>query len=142
MVAFALDTSTDYGKRVARRLQDETIVWLTTTNKDGTPEPSPVWFTWDGQSVLVYSLRGTSRERNIRRNAKVALHFDSNGQGGDIVVISGEAAFAEDEPAAHAHPTYAAKYRDGFTRIGVTAEQFSMRYSLPIRVRPTKLRGF
>jgi PPOX class probable F420-dependent enzyme len=75
-------------------------------------------------------------------NACAALNFNTDPRATHVVVITGEASFAEDQPPAHAKTAYADKYRDGFTRIGVTPEQFSMRYSLPMRVRPTKLRGF
>ena len=136
-----IDTTTEYGQRVSRRLREEQVIWFVTVNRDGTPEPSPVWFYWDGETILIYSLRDTARQRNVLRNGRVALHFDST-QGGNVVVFTGEASVAQDAPAAHANPPYAEKYRDGFRRIGVTAEQFSQRYSLPIRVRPTKLRGF
>ena len=37
---FNLDTSTDFGARVARRLAEERIIWLTTVREDGQPEPS------------------------------------------------------------------------------------------------------
>ena len=39
-----IDTSTPFGARAAARLAGETIVWLTTAGKDGTPHPKPVWF--------------------------------------------------------------------------------------------------
>jgi PPOX class probable F420-dependent enzyme len=136
-----IDTSTPFGERVARRLREEIVVWLVTTRPDGTPEPSPVWFYWDGDSFLIYSLANTVRQRNITRNPRVALHFDST-RGGDIVIFTGEARIASDAPAAYQHAAYVEKYRADFVRIGSTPERFSMRYRVPIRVRPQKLRGF
>jgi len=115
---------------------------MVTVNADGTPEPSPVWFYWDGTAFVIYSRAGTPRERNIRRNARVALHFDSTGHGSNIVVFSGAAEIADDLPPPHEMPEYANKYRAGFARIGVTPEQFSYAYPLALRVRPTRLRGF
>ena len=32
-----IDTTTDFGKRVERRLREETMIWLTTVRRDGTP---------------------------------------------------------------------------------------------------------
>ena len=40
------DTTTPFGRQVARRLQEEPIGWLTTVGADGTPQPNPVWFFW------------------------------------------------------------------------------------------------
>jgi PPOX class probable F420-dependent enzyme len=136
-----IDTSTEFGARVARRLRDETVMWLTTVRADGTPDPSPIWFHWDGESFLIYSQPNTPKLRNIERSPNVALNFDGNGTGGDIIIFNGQARIAPDEPPAHQVPDYAAKYTQGFQRIGMTPEQFSQAYSIPIRVTPTRVRG-
>src|SRR5713226_2640394 len=119
-----IDTTTPFGERVARRLREEIVMWLVTTRPDGTPEPSQVWFSWDGETFLIYSLRDTPRQRNLMRNRRVALHFDSN-RGGDVVVFTGEASIDETAPPAHANSAYADKYRTDFERIGTTPERFS-----------------
>jgi PPOX class probable F420-dependent enzyme len=136
-----IDPSTDFGARVERRLRDEIVIWLVTVGPSGAPEPAPVWFLWDGQSFVIYSRAGTPRERNLRRNAHVALHFDGNGQGGDIVVFSGEVTVDESLPPAHANAAYLAKYADRMRRVSGSPEQFSAAYPLPLRIRPTRLRG-
>jgi PPOX class probable F420-dependent enzyme len=134
-----IDQSTPFGQRVAQRLDADVVIWLTTVHADGTPEPSPVWFLWNGESFLIYSLRNTTREKNIRRNPRVSLNFDSTN-GGDVVVFTGTAEVVDDTPAADANQKYVEKYRDRIARFS-TPENFAKRYSLPIRVRPTKLRG-
>jgi PPOX class probable F420-dependent enzyme len=141
-VSLRLDTSTEFGARVERRLRDEEVVWLVTTNRDGSPEPSPVWFIWDGDTFLIYSRAGTARERNIRRNPLVSLHFDSGTNGENVVVVAGEATLPRGEPPPYEHAEYLAKYREGLSRLGMTPEQFAEGYPLVVRVRPTRLRGF
>ncbi len=141
-MTFTLDTSTEFGARVEQRLRDEQVIWLTTVNADGTPEPSPVWFYWDGDSFLIYSKAGTPREKNIRRNGRVSLNFNSNEGGNNIIVFSGEATIAENEPPPHEMREYSDKYAAGYKRIGYTAQQFSHAYPLPIRIRPRRVRGF
>ncbi len=37
-----LDMNTEFGQRVARRLAEERIAWLTTVDSSGTPQPRPV----------------------------------------------------------------------------------------------------
>ena len=71
-----IDTATDSGRRVAQRLENERLVWLTTVAPDGTPQPSPVWFLWDGGSVLIYSQPNRPKLRHIQRNPNVASNFD------------------------------------------------------------------
>ena len=48
-----LDLTTPFGERVARRLREERLIWLVTIDAHGRPQPSPVWFWWDGTSFLL-----------------------------------------------------------------------------------------
>jgi PPOX class probable F420-dependent enzyme len=141
MTSLTIDEGTEFGSRAARHLRDDRVVWLTTVSRAG-PLPSPVWFLWDGdETVLVYSLDGTARTRNIEANPRVSLNFAGDGSGGDIVVLSGHAAAHREAPPAHHIEAYVAKYRWGFDRLGLTPEQFAARYSVPIRIRLVRLRG-
>ncbi len=136
-----IDESTDLGAQVVRHLRGDRVAWLTTVTPGGAPLPSPVWFWWDGNdSVLVFSLPDTARTRNIETNPKVSLNFAGDGDGGDIVILSGSAAVDRNVSADGVGP-YIEKYRWGFERLRVTPEQFAQRYSVPIRIRLTKVRG-
>jgi PPOX class probable F420-dependent enzyme len=73
-----LDTTTEAGGRVERRLREEQIIWMTTVRSDGQPQSVPVWFFWDGEKFLVYSQPGRQKLRNIERNPRVDLNLNSN----------------------------------------------------------------
>ncbi len=133
--------STPFGERVERRLREEPIIWLTTTGADGTPQPNPVWFLWDGDSFLVYSLPDAARLPHIQRTPRVALHFDGNGKGGDIVIFTGEARVSQDEPPADQVPVYVEKYQDFIARSFGTPAAFAAKYSVALRITPSKVRG-
>ena len=135
------DTTTEFGSRVERRLRDEHVIWLTTVRDDSAPQPSPVWFLWDGQTFLIFSQPNKPKLRNIAANPNVALNLESNG-GGDVVIFSGEAAIVGDAPQEHEIAAYVAKYREYIARLGQTPESFAKEYSVAVRVRPTRLRGF
>ncbi|PWU21894.1 MAG: TIGR03667 family PPOX class F420-dependent oxidoreductase [Candidatus Rokuibacteriota bacterium] len=136
-----LDGSTEFGARAARRLTDDKLAWLTTVSQDGTPQPVPVWFLWDGaDSILLYSRPGTPKLHNVERSSGVSLHLDGDGLGGDIVVCLGEACVSDDPPA-HELPEYVAKYTWGFERNGWSAEEFSSLYSVPLRIALRRIRG-
>ncbi len=138
---FTLDTETPFGQRAQRRLRDELIGWLITTSPDGTPQPVPVWFLWDRpDSFLVYSKPGTAKLRNIAERPRVALHLDGDGTGGDIVVVLGEAALADDPPA-HEVPAYVEKYAELIAGHTWTPESFAAEYSVAVRIVATRLRG-
>jgi PPOX class probable F420-dependent enzyme len=136
-----IDTSSEFGQRAARRLREEKLAWLTTVGPSGTPQPVPVWFLWDeDDTLLVYSRPDTPKLRNIERNPHVSLNLDGNGQGGDIVVLTGEAAVSDDPPASEL-PAYVEKYTWGFDRNNWSPEEFAGLYSVPIRIRAARLRG-
>ena len=64
-----LDTTTEFGAHVARRLRDELIGWLVTVSPRGRPQPSAIWFLWDGaSSLLIYSQPDAPKLRNIAAN--------------------------------------------------------------------------
>src|SRR5215471_1070757 len=82
-----IDANTEFGARVLRRLDDESTAWLTTIGVDGTPHPRPIWFYWDGETILIYSQPNTFKLRHIETNPKASFNFDGDGHGGNIVVL-------------------------------------------------------
>jgi PPOX class probable F420-dependent enzyme len=133
-----------FGVRVRERLRSEQVIWFTTVGADGTPQPNPVWFLWEeaASSLLVYNRPDAYRLSHIRRRPHVTLHFDGNGHGGDIVVLSGAAGLAPDEPAPHKHRGYLDKYRPAMIRVSGSAEAFSSSYPVAVRVEVRRVRGF
>ena len=136
------DPTTPFGARVERRLREEEVIWLTTVRRDGTPQPNPVWFVWNGETLLIYTLPDSFKVRNIRRSPRVSLHFDSGVNGEDVVVFTGTASLDENAPTAQENPAYLEKYGEDIVRIGLTPKSMSASYSVAIRVKPEKVRGF
>jgi PPOX class probable F420-dependent enzyme len=133
---------TPFGARVARHLRDDTIAWLTSVSANGTPQPNPIWFQWDGASFLIYTQPSAARLRHIARNPRVSLNFDSDKRGNHIIVFMGEAHIAADEPSANQHVAYLAKYRTAIDAEFGGPVEFAADYSVPLRVIPLKVRGF
>lgn len=46
---------------------------LATINADGSPQVSPVWFDTEGERIVVNSARGRVKDKNLRRDPRVAL---------------------------------------------------------------------
>lgn len=138
---FKIETDNEFGTRVMDRLENELICWLVTVDEAGTPQPSPVWFLWENDSMLIYSLPNTPKLRNIDRNSRVAVHLEGDGRGGNIVVFTGTASVDSAAPAAVDHPPYVTKYDSGIQSIGMTPQSFSEAYSVPVRFQPDKVRG-
>ena len=134
----------EFGARVRRRLQDEHLIWFTTTGSDGTPQPNPVWFLWepDQDSVLIYNATKAKRLEHVAVRPRVSLNFQADEHGGDVVVIAGVAEQALDAPPNKDNAAYVAKYAKGIEAIGSDPEKFAQDYSVPLRIRFTKVRGF
>jgi PPOX class probable F420-dependent enzyme len=49
------------------------VAALTTLMPDGSPHTTPVWCEFDGTYVLVNTMRGFLKERNMRRDPRVTL---------------------------------------------------------------------
>jgi PPOX class probable F420-dependent enzyme len=136
------DRATAYGERVRRRLTDEMTIWLTTVGRDGTPQPNPVGFLWDGgDNLLTYTLTEARRLANIRRQPLVSLNFDSNG-GGDIVVLTGTAEILDDYPAVPDNPAWLKKYGQAIDARFGSAMKFAERFSVPVCIYLSRVRGF
>lgn len=132
------DPNTHFGARVARRLADDIVIWLTTVGRDGTPQPNPVW---DGE-FLVYNLPTAARVGHVTARSRVSLNFDGNRQGGDIVIFTGSARISETEPPPDEHPAYLAKYDERMVGEAGSVGAFASRYSLPLRIQVDRVRGF
>jgi PPOX class probable F420-dependent enzyme len=136
-----IDTSTEFGARAARRLQDDLVVWMTTVNAKRAPVPSPVWFlSGDDDEVVVYS-QLTQRIKNIASDPLVTLNFDGNGSGGDIVIFSGTARIDDTLPSADRNEAYVRKYGSQMGPLGFTPESFGVAYEAGLRIKLTALRG-
>lgn len=46
---------------------------LATLMPDGAPQVTPVWVDFDGTHLLVNTARGRQKDRNMQRNARVAV---------------------------------------------------------------------
>lgn len=50
-----------------------TFAHLGTTMADGTPQVTPVWFSYDGTHILLNSAKGRVKDKNMRARPAVAL---------------------------------------------------------------------
>lgn len=128
------------GKHIQSRLKREIVIWLATTNPDLRPLVVPVWFLFEDDKFLIYSLPG-QKVRNIERNGSVSMHLNSTSDGGDIVRIQGTAQLVKRQPPAHKVPAYIRKYASLIKSYGWTPQTFSVDYHVAVRVRATKFHG-
>lgn len=54
-------------------LQKPVFVHVTTLMPDGSPHSSPVWVDLEGDTIVLNSAQGRVKDKNIRRDPRVAL---------------------------------------------------------------------
>ena len=56
-------------------LLDETkaFAFLATSMLDGSPQVTPVWFNMEGEHILINTVKGRTKYRNMQANPRVAL---------------------------------------------------------------------
>lgn len=137
-----IDPRTEKGARVDSALRQDVVAWLITVAADGTPVPTPVWFWWDGETVLVYSQRDKPKLRHIGANPKVAFALRTDELGDRIIVLTGHAEVDESAPSADRLEAYVEKYATLIERLGADPASFAAEYAVPIRIRPERLRAW
>jgi PPOX class probable F420-dependent enzyme len=137
-----VDFTTRFGRHVNRRLRQEKIIWLTTIDSNNVPQPRPVWFHWDGATLLIFSEQGKAKLRHISTNPNVSLNFNTDEDGGDVVVILGEAKILDGPALENRTKTYLRKYREGIKSLEMTVGEFAQTYVVPILITPRAIRGF
>lgn len=138
-----IDLTSTFGQAVKEHLKSEYVIWLTTIDSNLTPQPRPVWFIWEDDSFLIFSQAKAHKVAHIKKNPKVALHFNTDETGDKhVIVFVGEASIEPNCPPAHKIPEYFEKYKQGISDLDMTPEGFSNEYSVALRIRPTEIRGW
>ena len=75
------------------------LLYLATLMPDGSPQVTPVWFSTDGEHILVNTNEGRTKDRNMKARPKVAMTIqDPNkiyryfGIRGEVVSYTTEGA--------------------------------------------------
>jgi PPOX class probable F420-dependent enzyme len=139
---YMLDLRTEWGQHAEQRLRSNKIAWLTTVGSDGRPYTVPVWFLWDGNTVLIFSQPEKQKIRNLRKNGRVTLALDETKQGEDVVIVEGRAELLDDPDISATLPAYVEKYGAMMQEVGSTPESMAADFSVGIRITPTKFRSW
>jgi PPOX class probable F420-dependent enzyme len=137
-MAFHLDMNDPRQARTAERLRAEEILWLASVRPDGRPHLVPVWFLWEGESILLFSKPENQKIRNLRQNPAVSVSLDGTNQGDEVTLLEGTAAMIDDSEVTTALPAYASKYAASLAEMGWTAETMAKEYSQAIRITITR----
>ncbi len=93
--------------RIQQYLSTKDIVVLGTINPDGTPLITAMWFLHDPSALVLISVDGLQKVRNLRRDPRLHIVAESGARGDDIkgVAVRGRAQFLPDSPERRALAT-------------------------------------
>jgi PPOX class probable F420-dependent enzyme len=131
------DQHTAHAARLDRFLHEEPVVWLSTVRPDGAPHIVPIWFTWDGTSLLVFSKPGAQKVRNVRVSPIAMLALGEPEDDFDVAMAEARVELL-DEPATELPWAHIEKYGSRMAALGLTPDQFVATYSQVIRITPTR----
>ena len=137
-----LDLTNEQDVHCDQRLRSEQIIWLGSTRPDGQPHVVPVWFDWDGRTLIIFSQPGNQKVKNLRHDPRVTLHLETVNDGSDIVIVEGTAELLSEPASEVVSAAYLEKYATGISNIGYTPESMIASYSQAIRVTPTRFIGW
>jgi PPOX class probable F420-dependent enzyme len=125
-------------EEVSSRLTAAKDGWLTTVAKSGQPVPRLVWFYFDGKEVTLYSMPNAAKVAHIKAHPRVSLNLDSDGNGGGVVVVGGEARIDATDADPTTDEQYQGKYREYATSMGFD-EQFLTAFSTRVKISIDKV---
>jgi PPOX class probable F420-dependent enzyme len=76
-------------ERARKLIGEPNLAHLATLMADGSPHVTPVWVDLEGDKVLVNTARGRVKDRNMRRDPRVALSLVSVSDPYERVSIRG-----------------------------------------------------
>jgi PPOX class probable F420-dependent enzyme len=127
----------DLTQDVSARLTSDHYGWLTTVANSGQPVPKLIWFYFDGAALVIYTVPNSAKVAHIRRHPQVSLNLDSNGNGGDVVVIGGAATIDAEGVDCREDGPYWTKFSELADKFGLTEAMGS--YSTRIKVSVDKV---
>jgi PPOX class probable F420-dependent enzyme len=90
--------------------QKKAFANLATLMPDGRPQVTPVWCDYDGKYVIVNSARGRRKDRNMRRDPRVALALVDPDNPYRYIEIRGQVAEITEQGAEEHIDRMAKKY--------------------------------
>jgi PPOX class probable F420-dependent enzyme len=104
--------------------ESKALAYLATLMSDGSPQVTPVWFSTDGEHILINTNEGRAKDRNMKARPKVAITIqDPNdfyrylGVRGEVVGFIREGADEHINQLSLKYDSKPWKYREGQRRI-------------------------
>jgi PPOX class probable F420-dependent enzyme len=122
--------------RTRRFLTEEPVIWLSTVREDGLPHLVPVWFWWDGETILVYSKPHAVKVRALRAHPRAMIALGEPDDDFDVAMVEAQAELLDVAPPVP--EAFFAKYEDKLAAGLLDRDTFRATYTQAIRLTPTR----
>ena len=106
------------------RDDSKALLYLATLMSDGSPQVTPVWFSSDGEHILINTNEGRTKDRNMKARPKVAMTIQDPddpyrylGIRGEVIGYTREGADEHINSLSLRYDNEPWKYREGQRRI-------------------------
>jgi PPOX class probable F420-dependent enzyme len=121
----------------ARDLLDgPTFVTVSTIRRDGSPQASVMWAERDGDDVLLSTVAGRAKERNLRRDPRLVVTFFNPDNPFEYFAIEGSAQLSYD-----GGPGQIQRLSQKYVGQPYTGDEGTDNMRVVVRVSPAKIVG-
>lgn len=121
-------------ERARAFLQERRFAVLGTINQDGSPQLTTMWYLLEGDTIVMNTKAGRTKEHNMRREPRISVCV---ADGYDYVTISGRVEMIDDpQIAQHDIFRLAIRYDGIESAKQQMEEQFSKETRVSLRLKP------
>jgi PPOX class probable F420-dependent enzyme len=91
-------------------MQEPAYCQLATLMPDGSPQITQVWVETDGEHILINTIEGSQKEKNVRRDRRVAVNVVDPTNAWRIAMVRGRVVEVTTEGAVRQIDRLAKKY--------------------------------
>lgn len=113
------------------------IAHVATLMADGSPQITPVWIMREGNLLVINSARGRLKDKNLRRDGRIAIEISDPANSGRYVTIRGRVIEITEEGADACIDALSLKYTGRATYPWRSADEIRVIY----RIRPDRVSG-
>lgn len=128
--------------RVEHFLRTEEVLWLSTFGTDGFPGLVPIWFSWDGEAILVVSKPHAEKVVDMRADPRVMIALGNAEEDFDVGLIEARAELPDTPVGAFLPESHWVKYAADLASIGLSRDEYVRTYSQAIRLVPVRYLGW
>ncbi len=77
-------------EKAIKLFEGRNLVFIATIMKDGSPQLSPVWATYEDEYIFINTAEGRIKHRNVLRDPRVAISVVDNNNPLNMTTIQGK----------------------------------------------------